>query len=150
MAQFNYLNELNSLATMDGPITRGPLQRWVKKTANENINPMMSASFKNVSNTNLSSCNQSMQKLSLSANQSCNNSVLSSSKTPTRNENKKGKKTPSKNKSPGEYSTSQSNICAAYPCCILNRKSTYITFVVRNNGSYYNHHYFVVKALKFM
>lgn len=101
MAQFNYLNELNSLATMDGPITRGPLQRWAKKSSNENVNPSLSASFKNQSNINISSCNQSMQKLSISANQSCNNSILSSNKTPTRNENKKGKKTPSKNKSPG-------------------------------------------------
>lgn len=40
-----------------------------------------------------------MQKLSVSANQSCNNSVLSSNKTPTRNDKKK---TPSKNKSPGK------------------------------------------------
>lgn len=102
MAQFNYLNELNSLGKLDGPITRGPLQRWVKKTNNENLNPSLSASFKNISNINLSSCNQSMQKLSISANQSCNNSVLSSNKTPTRNENKKGKKTPSKTKSPGK------------------------------------------------
>lgn len=103
MAQFNYLNDLKSLATIDGPITRGPLQRWVKKTNNENHNPSLSASFKNISN-NISSCNQSMQKLSISANQSCNNSVLSSNKTPTRNDNKKGKKTPSKNKSPGKIS----------------------------------------------
>lgn len=102
MAQFNYLNEINSLATMDGPITRGPLQRWVKKSNNENINPSLSSSLKNISNANLSSCNQSLQKLSITANQSCNNSALSNSKTPTRNENKKGKKTPCKTKSPGK------------------------------------------------
>ncbi|XP_060801427.1 cell division cycle protein 20 homolog [Amyelois transitella] len=96
MAQFNYLNEINSLATMDGPLTRGPLQRWEKKSNIENRNPSLSTSFKNVSNANISSCNQSMQKLSLSAN---NN--VSTHKTPPRNENKKGKKTPSKNKSPG-------------------------------------------------
>lgn len=102
MAQFNYLNELNSLATLDGPLTRGPLQRWVKKS-NENVNPTLSNSLKNMSNINLSVCNQSLQKLSLSASQSCNNSSVLSNKTPTRNENKKGKKTPSKNKSPGNY-----------------------------------------------
>lgn len=102
MAQFNYLNEINSLATMDGPLFRGPLQRLPKKGNNENMNPSLSASFKNHSNVNLSACNQSMQKLSVSANQSSNNSVLSSNKTPTRNDNKKGKKTPSKNKSPGK------------------------------------------------
>lgn len=96
MAQFNYLNEIKSLATMDGPITRGPLQRWAKKSGNENINP--SSSLQNISN-NISMCSQSMQKLSVSSNQSCNNSVLSSNKTPTRNDKKK---TPSKNKSPGK------------------------------------------------
>lgn len=105
MAQFNYLNEINSLATMDGPLSRGPLQRWAKKSNIENMNPSLSASLKNHSNINLSACNQSMQKLSVSANQSCNNSVLSANKTPTRND-KKAKKTPSKNKSPGMYQTS--------------------------------------------
>lgn len=96
MAQFNYLNELNSLATMDGPITRGPLQRWVKKSSTENS---LSTS-KNMSTANLSGINQSMQKLSVS-NQSCNNSFLSVNKTPTRTDLRKNKKTPSKNKSPG-------------------------------------------------
>lgn len=102
MAQFNYLNELNSLATIDGPITRGPLQRWVKKSNSENVNPSLSTSLKNMSNLNISSCNQSMQKLSISSNQSYTTNALSSNKTPPRNENKKGKKTPSKNKSPGK------------------------------------------------
>lgn len=102
MAQFNYLNEINNVAkTMDGPLSRGPPQRWAKKTVNENINPGLSASFKNHSNVNISACNLSMQKLSVSGNLSCNNSVLSSNKTPTRNDNRKGKKTPSKTKSPG-------------------------------------------------
>ncbi|XP_050674618.1 cell division cycle protein 20 homolog [Leptidea sinapis] len=104
MAQFNYLNELNSLATIDGPLTRGPLQRWAKKTNNENMNPGLSSSVQNASNINVSSCNQSMQKLSISVNQSCNNSVLSSNKTPTRTD-RKSKKTPSKNKSPGRSTT---------------------------------------------
>lgn len=87
---------------MDGPLSRGPLQRFPKKSNIENINSTLSASLKNQSNVNVSACNLSMQKLSVSANQSCNNSVLSSNKTPIRNENKKGKKTPSKNKSPGK------------------------------------------------
>lgn len=98
MTQFNYLNEINSLATIDGPITRGPLQRWAKKSNNENNNP--NNSTKNMSNFNLS-CNQSFQKLSIS-NQSFNTSVLTSNKTPTRIENKKTKKTPNKNRSPGK------------------------------------------------
>ncbi|CAG4935951.1 unnamed protein product [Parnassius apollo] len=120
---------------MDGPITRGPLQRWAKKTTNENINPSLSASFKNVSNANLSSCNQSMQKLSISANQSCNNSVLSSSKTPTRNENKKGKKTPSKNKSPGRSTTPTPNKASKTP----NKADRFIPS--RSNSNYDLCHY---------
>ncbi|XP_059057333.1 cell division cycle protein 20 homolog [Achroia grisella] len=135
MAQFNYLNELNSLATIDGPLTRGPLQRWAKKTNNENHNPSLSASHKNISNANISSCNQSMQKLSLSANQSCNNSVLSSNKTPTRNENKKGKKTPSKNKSPGRSTTPTPNKASKTP----NKADRFIPS--RSNSNYDLCHY---------
>ncbi|XP_063891462.1 cell division cycle protein 20 homolog isoform X1 [Helicoverpa armigera] len=134
MAQFNYLNEINSLATMDGPITRGPLQRWAKKSNSENINPL-STSFKNHSNVNLSTCNQSMQKLSLSANQSCNNSVLSSNKTPTRNDNKKGKKTPSKNKSPGRSTTPTPNKASKTP----NKADRFIPS--RSNSNYDLCHY---------
>lgn len=101
MAQFSYLNEINSLATMDGPITRGPLQRWVKK-ANENIKPGLNASYKsqkNISNINIS-CNQSLQKLSISTNQSVNTTV-STTKTP----NTKVTKSPSRIKSPGRGSS---------------------------------------------
>ncbi|KAI8421857.1 hypothetical protein MSG28_009793 [Choristoneura fumiferana] len=135
MAQFNYLNELNSLATtMDGPITRGPPQRWVKKSNNENINPSLSASFKNTSNVNISSCNQSMQKLSISTNQSCNNSVHSN-KTPTRNEPKKGKKTPSKNKSPGRSTTPTPNKATKTP----NKADRFIPS--RSNSNYDLCHY---------
>ncbi|KAF9822861.1 hypothetical protein SFRURICE_016095 [Spodoptera frugiperda] len=134
MAQFNYLNEINSLATMDGPITRGPLQRWAKKSNSENINPL-STSFKNHSNVNLSSCNQSMQKLSISANQSCNNSVISTNKTPTRNEHKKGKKTPSKNKSPGRSTTPTPNKASKTP----NKADRFIPS--RSNSNYDLCHY---------
>lgn len=88
MAQFNYRNEIISLATIDGPLTRGPPQRFAKKNTKENINPGLS----------ISSINQSVQKLSVSGNQSYNNSVLSTNnKTPTRNDNK----SKSKSKSPG-------------------------------------------------
>ncbi|XP_063622293.1 cell division cycle protein 20 homolog [Cydia splendana] len=134
MAQFNYLNELNSLATtMDGPITRGPPQRWAKKSNNENINPSLSASFKNSSNVNISSCNQSMQKLSLSANQSVNS--VHSGKTPTRSENKKGKKTPSKNKSPGRSTTPTPNKASKTP----NKADRFIPS--RSNSNYDLCHY---------
>ncbi|XP_061714538.1 uncharacterized protein LOC133523048 isoform X1 [Cydia pomonella] len=134
MAQFNYLNELNSLATtMDGPITRGPPQRWAKKNNNENINPSLSASFKNSSNINISSCSQSMQKLSISANQSVNS--VHSSKTPTRSENKKGKKTPSKNKSPGRSTTPTPNKASKTP----NKADRFIPS--RSNSNYDLCHY---------
>ncbi|XP_045499370.1 cell division cycle protein 20 homolog [Colias croceus] len=135
MAQFNYLNEINSLATIDGPITRGPVQRWAKKSGNENINPALSASFKNNTNVNLSSCNQSMQKLSISANQSCNNSVLSSNKTPTRSENRKNKKSPSKNKSPGRSTTPTPNKASKTP----NKADRFIPS--RSNSNYDLCHY---------
>ncbi|CAG4930584.1 unnamed protein product [Colias eurytheme] len=128
MAQFNYLNEINSLATIDGPITRGPVQRWAKKSGNENINPALSASFKNNTNVNLSSCNQSMQKLSISANQSCNNSVLSSNKTPTRSENRK-------NKSPGRSTTPTPNKASKTP----NKADRFIPS--RSNSNYDLCHY---------
>ncbi|XP_013173335.1 PREDICTED: cell division cycle protein 20 homolog [Papilio xuthus] len=135
MAQFNYLNEINSLATMDGPITRGPLQRWIKKSNNENINPSLSSSLKNISNANISSCNQSLQKLSITANQSCNNSALSNSKTPTRNENKKGKKTPCKTKSPGRSTTPTPNKASKTP----NKADRFIPS--RSNSNYDLCHY---------
>ncbi|KOB70000.1 Fizzy [Operophtera brumata] len=135
MAQFNYLNEIKSLATMDGPLSRGALQRFSKKSNNENINTTLSASFKNISNVNLSACNQSMQKLSVSANQSCNNSVLSSNRTPTRNENKKGKKTPSKNKSPGRSTTPTPNKASKTP----NKADRFIPS--RSNSNYDLCHY---------
>ncbi|XP_038214149.1 cell division cycle protein 20 homolog [Zerene cesonia] len=135
MAQFNYLNEINSLATIDGPITRGPVQRWVKKSGNENINPVLSTSFKNNTNVNISSCNQSMQKLSISANQSCNNSILSSNKTPTRSENRKSKKSPSKNKSPGRSTTPTPNKASKTP----NKADRFIPS--RSNSNYDLCHY---------
>lgn len=119
---------------MDGPITRGPPQRWAKKSNNENINPSLSASFKNSSNiNNISSCNQSLQKLSISANQSCNS--VHSSKTPTRTESKKGKKTPSKNKSPGRSTTPTPNKASKTP----NKADRFIPS--RSNSNYDLCHY---------
>ncbi|XP_041979792.1 cell division cycle protein 20 homolog [Aricia agestis] len=137
MAQFNYLNELNSLAKLDGPITRGPLQRWVKKSGTENINPSLSNSLKNISNINLNSCNQSMQKLSVSGNVSCNNST--NVITPTRNENRKGKKTPSKNKSPGRSTTPTPNKASKTP----NKADRFIPS--RNNSNFDLCHYMLNK-----
>ncbi|KAJ2951190.1 hypothetical protein O0L34_g5582 [Tuta absoluta] len=141
MAQFNYLNEIKSLATMDGPITRGPLQRWAKKSGNENINPNFNASQQNISNNiSVSACNQSMQKLSVSANQSCNNSVLSLNKTPTRGDNKRTKsKTPSKNKSPGRSKTPTPNKASKTP----NKADRFIPS--RSNSNYDLCHYMLTR-----
>lgn len=93
MAQFRYVNELNSLLNIDGPITKGPLPRWQRKGIENNS-----------SNANLS-LNSSKQK----SNSSINNS---SSKTPTKiagsdviRTKKTPAKTPSKNKSPGRSTT---------------------------------------------
>ncbi|XP_062699809.1 cell division cycle protein 20 homolog [Aedes albopictus] len=56
MSQFNYLNELNNIITMDGELTKGPAPRWQKKLDISTA----STSF------NASSMNTSRQKLSVS------------------------------------------------------------------------------------
>lgn len=90
MAQFNYLNEINSIITMDGEITRGPVPRWQKKLD-------MSSSLLN------SSMNTSKAKLSVSYNNGYNNNNNANNagnKTPNKGITSDGKKTPS-GKSPG-------------------------------------------------
>lgn len=92
MAQFNYLNEINSIITMDGEITRGPVPRWQKKLD-------MSSSM-----LNNSSMNTSKAKLSVSYNNGFNNANVinnSGNKTPNKLITAEGKKTPS-GKSPGK------------------------------------------------
>ncbi|XP_055637813.1 cell division cycle protein 20 homolog [Toxorhynchites rutilus septentrionalis] len=56
MSQFNYINDLNNIITMDGELTKGPAPRWQKKLDMS----AASASF------NASSMNTSRQKLSIS------------------------------------------------------------------------------------
>ncbi|XP_022919018.1 cell division cycle protein 20 homolog [Onthophagus taurus] len=92
MAQFRYVNEINSLLNVDGPITTGPTPRWQRKGEN------------NLSTSNIS-LNSSKAKNS-SANTSSNvktpskrggSDVIRTKKTPS--------KTPSKSKSPGRATT---------------------------------------------
>lgn len=78
MAQFRFINEMNNLMTMDGPLTKVPLARWQRKGQENNLN-----------STNNLSLNSSKKSFS-----------TSSCKTPTKSNNisdlLKGKKTPLK------------------------------------------------------
>ncbi|XP_053673076.1 cell division cycle protein 20 homolog [Anopheles nili] len=82
MAQFRYLNEMNSLIAMDGEITKGPVPRWQKKLDLS----ATSSSF----NTSALANTSARQKLSISLSGNANNTLhLSSnniaSKTPRKN-----------------------------------------------------------------
>lgn len=90
MSQFAYLNELNSIITMDGELTKGPAPRWQKKL------DMSSAS----TSFNASSMNTSRQKLSISFGGNSQPSIPAgtlSGKTPKKSGNS-GSKTPGKGK----------------------------------------------------
>ncbi|KAK9875166.1 hypothetical protein WA026_005958 [Henosepilachna vigintioctopunctata] len=81
MSQFKYMNDMNDLFNLDGPLSRGPLLRFQKKSQ-ENVNISSNLSL-----------NSSKQK-------SMSVSNLSTSKTPTKNGGsdviRLGRKTPSK------------------------------------------------------
>lgn len=104
MSQFNYMNEINSLLTMDGDIGKGPAPRWQKKM--------------NASSTTLNgSINTS--KISMSFNSAMSSSALNvTNKTPQKvpSVNFKGKKTPGK--SPGRKTPTPNKAVAAAktPC----------------------------------
>jgi cell division cycle protein 20 (cofactor of APC complex) len=88
MAQFNYLNDINALNTMDSEMTKGPAPRWQRK---------LDAS----TSMNTSQLNSSKQKLSMSYNAGTSFSLnmtgsAGTSKTPRKTSNPK--KTPSKGK----------------------------------------------------
>lgn len=90
MAQFNYINELNNIITMDGELTKGPAPRWQKKLDLS----AASTSF------NASSMNTSRQKLSASftnSQQAVPPGMLSG-KTPNKKPGGSGSKTPGKGK----------------------------------------------------
>uniref|UniRef100_A0A182IW47 CDC20/Fizzy WD40 domain-containing protein n=1 Tax=Anopheles atroparvus TaxID=41427 RepID=A0A182IW47_ANOAO len=84
MAQFKYLNDVNSFVAMDGEITKGPAPRWQKKLDLS----AASASFNNSALAN----NSTRQKLSISftgngnnANNTLQSTVGFSLKTPRKN-----------------------------------------------------------------
>nr|XP_018905377.1 PREDICTED: cell division cycle protein 20 homolog [Bemisia tabaci] len=87
MAQFSFLNDLNSAVRMDEPITKGPVPRWQKKT----LEPSGGIN---------SSLNLSKGKISASFNASSSGMP----KTPKQSDAMAMKKTPSKTpkKSPGK------------------------------------------------
>lgn len=87
MAQFNYMNEINNLLSMDGELTRGPIPRWQRKLD-------LSTSVNN------SSINTSKPKLSVSYNHTGAAATSISNKTPNKKTSMESKKTPS-GKSPG-------------------------------------------------
>ncbi|XP_055921612.1 cell division cycle protein 20 homolog [Eupeodes corollae] len=94
MAQFNYLNEINSVLSMDGELTRGPAPRWQKK---------MECSSSNLS----TSMNTSRSVLTKSYNASF--SMAPTMKTPGKSSaaaDGKGKKTPSKTPNKGSKTPS--------------------------------------------
>lgn len=104
MAQFKYLNEINSLLNVDGPLTRGPLARWQKKNLENSCssNDTMNSS-KQKSSTALSSSVSNKTTPS----KRIGSDVLRVKKTPS--------KTPSKSKSPSRSTTPTPNDGAKTP-----------------------------------
>lgn len=103
MAQFKYVNEMNSLINMEGPIMKGPPPRWQKKGLDNSSN-----------NVNIS--------LNSSKQISFNSSTVSTLKTPTKRNGsdvirmkKTPSKTPSKSKSPGRSTSPTPNKGARTP-----------------------------------
>lgn len=90
MAQFRYLNEINSLLNMDGPLTKGPLARWQKKalesssSTNDTINSSKQLSLTALANK-------------ITPSKRTGSDVVRVKKTPS--------KTPSKSKSPSRSTT---------------------------------------------
>lgn len=84
MAQFKFLNEINGISKVDGPLTKGPLPRWERKRLENSL-------------SNNSSLNLTKGKsLSLSMNDVSEPRLLKTpSKTPGK---KKGSATPTPNK----------------------------------------------------
>lgn len=90
MAQFNYLNEMNSALTMDGELSRCPAPRWQKKSDASSVSLNLNGSI-NTSKLSISYNNNGLSTLAASM----------SGKTPQKN-GTKSKKTPGK--SPSKYS----------------------------------------------
>lgn len=97
MAQFKYFNDMNSLLTLDGPLTKGPMSRWQKKGLENSCS----------SNASLNMSNQkSVLGTSVTAAKSPGSNknvsdIMRARKTPS--------KTPSKSKSPSRSKTPTPN-----------------------------------------
>lgn len=104
MAQFKYLNEMNSLINMDGPLTKGPLARWQKKALESSSN---SSNDTINSSKHMSSFTALANKITPSKRATGSDVVRVNKKTPS--------KTPSKSKSPSRSTTPTPNDGAKTP-----------------------------------
>uniref|UniRef100_A0A8D8ETB4 Cell division cycle protein 20 homolog n=1 Tax=Culex pipiens TaxID=7175 RepID=A0A8D8ETB4_CULPI len=101
MSQFNYIQDLQNIITLDGELTKGPAPRWQKK---QDISSAASTSF------NASAMNTSRQKLSMSFTNSQSQAVppgTLSGKTPIKKAGGSGSKT-----TPGKGGKGQSSSSA--------------------------------------
>ncbi|EDS30587.1 cell division cycle 20 [Culex quinquefasciatus] len=101
MSQFNYIQDLQNIITLDGELTKGPAPRWQKKL---DISTAASTSF------NASAMNTSRQKLSMSFTNSQAQAVppgTLSGKTPSKKASGSGSKT-----TPGKGGKGQSSSSA--------------------------------------
>lgn len=99
MAQFKYLNEMNSLLNIDGPLTKGPLARWQKKGLENSCNSS--------SNDTMNSSKQKSFTTKTTPSKRTGTDVVRVKKTPS--------KTPSKSKSPSRSTTPTPNDGAKTP-----------------------------------
>lgn len=91
MSQFNYINEMNSLLTLDGPLTKGPTPRWQKKCMenSSSVNSTLNSS-KQKSITSINASN------SKTPNKCIDNDLVRTKKTPKTPKNKSTTPTPNK------------------------------------------------------
>lgn len=105
MNQFKYVDEMNSLMSMEGPIMKGPPPRWQKKgleNSSSNMNISLNSSTRQKSfNTTAST------SLSKTPTKRLGTDVIRTKKTPS--------KTPSKSKSPGRSTSPTPNKGAKTP-----------------------------------
>lgn len=108
MSQFNYLNDINNMFSMEGELTKGPQPRWQKRmeTSTNSVNASLSTS---------------RHKLSVSYNNSYSAmaAIVGGSKTPQKGAGSSGrtKKTPN-GKTPGRKTpTPNKNAGSKTPSC---------------------------------
>ncbi|XP_018321296.1 cell division cycle protein 20 homolog [Agrilus planipennis] len=108
MSQFKYLNEMNALLNIDGPLTNVPMPRWQKKKAQENNLSVISNGPLNSSKSVLSSStNTTISTNKTTPNKLTGSDIVRTKKTPS--------KTPAKGKSPSRSKTPTPNKGAKTP-----------------------------------